>query len=204
VGWLFSLVGLGGVYAFVADHVFTLAAIGLAVVGLYVRLAAPAIGKFTPGKDLAAVLWIMAAALGAGGQGWAWRAEYDRSAAIQAQLVEANRELAATHLIASRAAQRADAAEVERDQDNRKVRDYEIKLAALGDCGLTPDDVGGLLAIGRPAPLPPKRARWLGAGSRAKAALAEYRAGLVEANRRLIGWRDFYADVVREFGSGAR
>jgi hypothetical protein len=200
--WFFTLA------TFAFDHRIVAGALVLAGVGAAVRLYVPVIGK-----PLATGIWIAAAAIGAYGQGYANRAAEDRSAAIQAQLVEARREIAATNDIAASAKLRAVVAETERDRDNEKVRDYEAQLAKAGDCGLSPGDVDSLQHIGAvPAVAPrvarrlwparartqPDHARAIGRG--AKAVLSEYRAALAEANRRLRNDAAFYDDVRREFG----
>jgi hypothetical protein len=103
------------------------------------------------GRWVAACLVALGCALLAYDLGYRARGELDNSSAIQAQLDEANRELAATRQVADATAAREKAANGFNAQQQDKINAYEATLkadSAAGGCALSDDDVRSLSDIG--------------------------------------------------------
>jgi len=128
------------------------------------------------GRWIASALVALGCAIGAYDLGYAARGKLDNSGAIQAQLDEANRQLAATRDIEAAAAAREESDTRAATQLQEKVDAYEaaLKSSPNGDgCSLTDDDVralGGLSDDGAGAPGPSRAAggvRPAGGGAKA-------------------------------------
>ena len=192
-----------GAFTFIADHRMGLVALALVIAGGAARVYIPVVGR-----QVATVAWIAAAAAGAWDAGYSTRAASDRSAEIAAQATQLRADLASANAIADAASRRAETAESQHADDQNRVSDYEKKLVQMGDCALTDADRGRLRAIGGAPARPAASAGRLRQAGRpagpvkgAKAMLAEYRAALAVANRRLVNDAAFYADVRARFGA---
>jgi hypothetical protein len=125
----------------------------LVVAALACLAAAGAAVVYVPvfGRYVAACLVALACGLAAYDFGYRARGALDNSGAIQAQLDEANRELAASKMITAAASAREQAATAAVTQQQGKIDDYEKQLASRGNsvgCALTSDDLKALNSIG--------------------------------------------------------
>ena len=144
------------------------------------------------------------------GCGYHLGAQRERDKVAVAQATETQRQHDAGARITTDANGREAKRETERVETDQRINDHSFVTQKGCDCRLSSTDVDWLRNFGRPGQEPPaKRTIFVRSarprpnadnGKACTLSVAEHRAALFEANRRLRNDRLFWDDVVREFG----
>lgn len=118
-------------------------------IGVLLLIAAAAAYIYVPivGRYLAAACLVVAAGTFAFTEGYRERGTLDQSAVLQADKVELQRQLDESKTVAADAAVAQKAAEDSAAATQKKVDAYVAQIKQTPPCGLTADDVDGLLGI---------------------------------------------------------
>jgi hypothetical protein len=118
--------------------------VGVSLVGL---AAASYVYIPVVGRVVAVVLLVAAAGTFAFDGGYRYGRGLDKSAVLQADNAELQRELEDAKTVAANAAAAETAASASADANQQKVDSYVAQLSKTPTCGLSPDDVKRLLGI---------------------------------------------------------
>ena len=128
--------------ATILGYIFPVAALGMVGLAVAAYIYIPVVGRW-----LAVVLLVAAAGTFAFNTGYKYGRGLDKSAELQADNAELERQLDETRTVAADAAAAATAATTVAAANQQKVDNYVAQLSTSPGCGLSNDDTKRLLGI---------------------------------------------------------